>query len=248
MRQPDLQAEIDASQSAVADAGLKAMIPIGRPFLDYSLSSLADAGFKQICLVIGPEHDRIRAYYSSLATKRVQITFAIQSEPLGTANAVIAAEDFTGDRPFVVINSDNYYPAQVLSTLRSLGQPGTVLFEQDALVRNSNIPAERVQTYAYCTLDPDGNLLDIREKPEESDSQALVSMNCWHFDSCIYQFCKSIPKSARNEYELPEAVRSAIRGGIRFKVERSLDGILDLSQRSDISSVVERLKSVEVAL
>ena len=43
MRQADEHASLDPKQAAVADQGIKAMIPIGRPFLDYVLSALADA-------------------------------------------------------------------------------------------------------------------------------------------------------------------------------------------------------------
>src|SRR5262245_54354599 len=53
-------AAVDAAQAEAADRGVKAMIPIGRPFLDYVLSALADAGYTDACLVIGPEHDAIR--------------------------------------------------------------------------------------------------------------------------------------------------------------------------------------------
>ncbi len=56
-------AAMDAAQAEAADRGVKAMIPIGRPFLDYVLSALADAGYTEACLVIGPEHDAIRDYY-----------------------------------------------------------------------------------------------------------------------------------------------------------------------------------------
>lgn len=48
---------LDAEQSRAADAGVKAMISVGRPFLDHVISALADAGFTDVCLVIGPEHD-----------------------------------------------------------------------------------------------------------------------------------------------------------------------------------------------
>ena len=44
MRKCDAAAQLDARQSAAADAGMKGMIPIRRPFLDYILSALADAG------------------------------------------------------------------------------------------------------------------------------------------------------------------------------------------------------------
>ena len=65
MRRAAPGAQIDAAQAAVAETGLKAMIPVGRPFLDHVLGELADAGFRKICLVIGPEHDVVREYYGA---------------------------------------------------------------------------------------------------------------------------------------------------------------------------------------
>ena len=110
------------------------MVPVGRPFLDYVLSALADAGFTRACLVIGPEHGAVRDYYqhdSSLRALRSALRYRL--EPLGTANAVLAAEEFAGADEFLVINSDNYYPVDVLQAVQRLGQPGTVLFEAAAL-------------------------------------------------------------------------------------------------------------------
>src|SRR5688500_18497011 len=49
MRAPDGAAALAADQAAAADTGVKAMIPVGRPFLDYVLSGLADAGFTRGC-------------------------------------------------------------------------------------------------------------------------------------------------------------------------------------------------------
>ena len=97
MQKPDQSAILDKEQMAIAGAGVKAMIPIGRPFLDYVLSALADAGFSRVCLVIGPEHQLMRDYYAVQAPpKRVRIDFAIQQKPLGTADAVLAANEFVG--------------------------------------------------------------------------------------------------------------------------------------------------------
>ena len=60
MRREDAAAALGEDQAKVADTGVKAMIPIGRPFLDYVLSGLADAGLSEVCLVIGPEHGAVR--------------------------------------------------------------------------------------------------------------------------------------------------------------------------------------------
>ena len=103
MRTADDAAALDASQAAAADTGVKAMIPIGRPFVDYLVSALADAGFTDVCLVIGPEHDAVRSHFAQAQPSRVRIHYAIQQSPRGTADAVLAAESFAGDESFVVI-------------------------------------------------------------------------------------------------------------------------------------------------
>jgi glucose-1-phosphate thymidylyltransferase len=254
MRRDDASASLDPAQSATAGAGLKAMMPIGRPFLDYVLSALADSGFKQACLVIGPEHEAVRKYYTKAAKpQRIEVSFAIQREPLGTANAVLAAAEFAGDHEFLVINSDNYYPAEALGAIQNLGQPGTALFTAKALVRESNIPAERIRAFADCVVDQDGFLADIVEKPDSAtaanlDREKLVSMNCWRFAPDIFAACRDVPLSPRSEYELPSAVKLAIQRGAKFKVAVSRTGVLDLSRRSDIAAVAARLKDVKVHL
>jgi dTDP-glucose pyrophosphorylase len=244
---------LDPAQSAVADTGVKAMIPFGRPFLDFVLSGLADAGFAEACVVIGPEHALVRDHYERIRPVRIQVDFAIQAKPLGTADAVLAAEGFARGGEFVVINSDNLYPSDVLVALRTLGQPGAVMFEEGSLIEHSNISRERMRSFAYAQVDAEGFLIDLIEKPDERTLTALrgfalVSMNCWRFSREIFEACRRVPLSSRGEYELPAAVREAVKGGMRFKIVRSTAGVLDLSQRSDIAAVAERLKNLQVSL
>jgi len=250
MRQADGMARLDPTQQAAAATGLKAMISFGRPFLDYVLSALADAGLEEVCLVIGPEHEAVRAYYTATAPpRRVRLAFAVQEEPRGTADAVLAAEEFTAGEDFLVINSDNYYPVAALAALAGLSEPGVVLFERDALIAASNIPAERIASFAVCVVGADGYLDAIVEKPDEKTLADLgpdppVSMNCWRFSSGIFAACRSVPLSPRGELELPMAVREAITAGMRFKAVRCAEGVLDLSRRADVAAVAERLRGV----
>ena len=251
MREEDSSATIDAAQAAAADSGVKAMVPVRRPFLDYVLSGLADAGFDRACIVIGPEYQTVRDYYThKLRLSRIEVSFATQPKPLGTANAVLAAQDFVGTDEFLVVNSDNYYPLDVLQALQRLGQPGAVLFEAGSLVRNSNIPENRIHAFAGCVVDSAGFLAGIVEKPAIGDLDAakLISMNCWRFSAAIFAACRDVPLSRRGEYELPLAVKLAIKHGMRLKVEISHSGVLDLSRRSDIAAVAERLWHVKAQL
>lgn len=253
MRSEQPNAHLNASQSAAADSGMKAMIPFGRPFLDFVLSGLAGAGYRSACIVIGPEHSVVREHYARTQPQRISIQFAIQQEPIGTADAVLTVKEFAGDREFVVLNGDNLYPLEVLAALRDLGEPGAVMFDEESLVRNSNIPAERVRSFAYGTVNQNNYLTDLVEKPDESHvselrANSLISMNCWRFSAEIFPACQRVAVSSRGEYELPTAVGEAVRGGMRLKIVRSAAGVLDLSRRADISAVAERLKNIQVRL
>jgi dTDP-glucose pyrophosphorylase len=243
-------AGLSAEQAKTAATGVKAMMPIGRPFLDYTLSALADAGFQKICLVIGPEHGNIREYYSSVLPKRLTIEFAIQENPLGTADAVHAAEGFAADDLFLVINADNYYPAEVLQQMRELDGPGLAAFNRDALLALSNMEAERIRQFAIVEI-KDGHLAGIMEKPTEvpSSGDIYVSMNCWAFNAAIFAACKRVKKSVRGELELTDAVQIAMNAlGERFRVIPVSTGVLDLSSPHDISSVEIMLRGTKVDL
>jgi dTDP-glucose pyrophosphorylase len=264
MRQAAGDEALSPEQARAAAAGLKAMMPVGpdagagarsaRPFLDYVIGSLADAGYHDIGIVIGPEHDEIRARYERMAIPtRVRLAWIIQAEPRGTADAVLACESWIGAAPFIVVNADNLYPVPVLRALATLGQPGLPVFERDALVRDSNIPVERVASFALLDVDREGTLSAIVEKPgavavAAAGPAALVSMNCWRFDARIFDACRDVPRSSRGEFELPIAVGLAIARGVRFKALPASGEILDLSRRTDVADVSRRLAGREPLL
>jgi dTDP-glucose pyrophosphorylase len=255
MRKADAQTALDAGQAQLADRGIKAMIPVGRPFLDYVLSGLADAGFEEVGLVIGPEHGVIRERYTGdVVPGRVHLTYVIQPEPRGTANAVTYLEAFAAGGRFVVMNGDNYYPVEALAALRRLEEPGLAAFGRAALVADGTIPAERIAQYALLDIGADGYLRRIVEKPTPAEAAAFgadpcVSMNLWVFGPDIIRACREVPASARGEYEIPVAVQWAIdHHGLRARALPFHLPVLDLSRRADVALVTQRLRAVTVRL
>jgi glucose-1-phosphate thymidylyltransferase len=258
MRKSDPAVALDPALSAAADSGIKAMIPIGRPFLDYVLGVAADAGITRACLVVGPEHGQMQKYYTELRPRRMSIEFAVQAEPLGTADAVAAAEPVVGRRPFITINSDNYYPLQAFRGLCDAPGPSVAVFDQETLVAESNIPAERISKFAVVEgiAEADGfiRLQRIIEKPDEATLARLprplgVSMNCWRFGPAIFDACRSIKPSPRGELEITDAVQFATdQLGERFGIVWCKAAVLDLSSRNDIEPVARRLAGVKVDL
>lgn len=255
MRRNDAETSLDPQQAQMAETGVKAMIPIGRPFLDYVLSGLADAGYRQVCLVVAPEHEVIRRYYSEqVQLTRVTLDYAVQVEPRGTADAVAAAESFAGDDPILVINSDNYYPREALEALRQPSGCAVALFEQESMLRESNIPAERIQQFAVAQINGQGQMERILEKPSAETLASLprplwLSMNCWRFTPAIFEACRRIKPSPRGELEITDAVQYTMDVLHQpFQAVTVRAPVLDMTSRRDIAAMAQRLADKEVRL
>jgi glucose-1-phosphate thymidylyltransferase len=170
----------------------------------------------------------------------------VQDEPLGTAHAVLCSERWTAGEPFLVMNGDNLYPADVIADLARSSEAALPGFDRDDLVRSSNIAPSRINAFALIRVDRDGYLAHIVEKPPPgmADAHALVSMNIWRFDRRIFDACRDVPLSPRGEYELPMAVGHAVGRGLRLRVLPARGPVLDLSRRADAAEVSRRIAAI----
>ncbi len=244
MRASNEKAKLNPDQTKIAESGVKTLIPIDgkRTFLDFIIENLRKAGFSEICLVIGEEHQILKDF-----CRQNNLQFAIQKDPLGTSDAVFSAREFVGNDKFLVVNSDNLYPLKLLKKLQKFETGGLVVFEKESLIRESNISEEKIKKFAIVEFDDEFKLTNIVEKPENiGDGEIFVSMNAWIFTPKIFTACRKIKPSERNELELSSAVQFAIDElGETFKVEKYYGGVLDLSSREDIASVIKKLSENE---
>ena len=241
--------DLTPQQAAAAASGHKALMPIGEHrLIDYSLSALADAGIRRAVLVVAPEHEEFREHIAQLRPSRLEVQFAVQAEPRGTADAVASAAEAVGDAPFVMVNGDNLYPGEGIGRLLREERNALLGFERSALLSESNIAADRIAAFALIEQ-TDGRLERLVEKPDAqtlaaAGPDALVSMNCFAFTPEIFAACARIEPSPRGELEIVDAVRELDE----VRVIPFAGGVLDLSRRDDIDEVERRLAGVEVAL
>ena len=249
----------DAALSSEAEnfarLGLKALIPLrGRPFLDYVVGSLMQAGIRRLCLVVAPD-SRLMADYARRTSKlaRIEVTCAVQEEPLGTADAVLAAEGFADGEPFIASNCDNLYPQDALNRLARLSDLCCygVGFESQALLRGGNIAPERVKAFGIFVLTDRAEVLEIVEKPSDTrpysrEGKLWVSMNLFRFTPDIFDACRRVQPSPRGELELTSAVSLLARSGrAPFRVLFVEAPVLDLTRRDDVAAVERLLEGRE---
>lgn len=256
MQQTVHDVKLDEATQAIANNGAKMMIPIqGTPFLDYSLHNVIRAGFTKVCFVVGPQNTCLRYHYTQIAQQlpHIEITFAIQQRPLGTADAVLATKDFTDNDAFVLMNGDNLYSVPTLELLRGqhTGICYSVGFTKEGLLRDGVFNEQRLQQFALLHVDEEQNLVAIHEKPTIAESpqshhRELISMNLFKLTPHIYTACECIaPHLLRNEYELTSAIQHLIDNRIvTVKVLAVCDTVLDLTYSHDIPRVRAALRDL----
>jgi len=244
---------LDERTRRMAARGLKGLIPVrGRPFLDYIVDSFLQVGVDRICLVIAPGCEEMENYAHGVTQRSpATVECAVQEEALGTADAVLSAEEFVGGEPFLLSNSDNLCSVEALRKLAGTDGCAVAAFERDELARGGNISPERVKAFAAVDCGKDDRLRAIVEKPEEPkryavDGEVWVNMNLYRFTPEIFGACRRIdPNEERGELELTDAVGLLLSEGRPFQVLRCRSGAVDLTRRSDIPGAIRALRGRE---
>jgi len=245
---------LSRAQREAAARGLKGLVPVGgRPWLDRVLEALAEAGVREVCLVVGPGTEVVRSRYERETPAGLTLAFARQERPRGTADALLAAEPWAGEEPFLLVNADNLYPPDGLRALAALPGAGVLALDRAALRagHGTDVAEERLAAYALIETDAGGCLRRIREKPglaawREAAEPVLVGVNAWRFTPIIFAACRAIGPSERGELELPTAVQHAVDELAEpFAVVVSAGPFHDLTEAGDIPGLERRLAAAE---
>ncbi|SPT55686.1 glucose-1-phosphate thymidylyltransferase RfbA [Schaalia odontolytica] len=190
----------------------KQLVPVyDKPMIYYPLSTLMLAGISDV-LVITTPHDapsfhRLLGDGSQLG---VNISYAVQHEPNGLAQAFVLGADHVGDDSAALVLGDNifYGPGMGAQLRRHVDPDGGAVFAYHV----SN-PRE----YGVVEFDEDFNALSIEEKPEHPKSNYAVP-GLYFYDNDVVEIARNLKPSARGEYEITDVNRSYLEAG-KLKVE-----------------------------
>jgi glucose-1-phosphate thymidylyltransferase len=187
----------------------KQLVPVAnKPVLFYGLEALAGAGIDEIGIIISPETGgEIRKTAGDGASFGVSITYIEQDEPLGLAHAVLTAEPFLGDSPFVMYLGDNLLRdgvTDLVSTFRSEAPDALILLT----------PVNDPENYGVAELDVDERVARLVEKPREPQSN-LALVGVYMFTPSILESARAIEPSGRGELEITDAIQHLVDGGMR---------------------------------
>src|SRR3954462_13062719 len=115
----------------ITHTSAKQLVPVAnRPVLFYGIDAMVQAGIEDVGIIIAPETgDEIREAAGDGSRFGCRITYIVQDEPAGLAPAVLTAEEFLGDSPFVMYLGDNLLQGGIADLVRNFreGQPDALI-------------------------------------------------------------------------------------------------------------------------
>ena len=185
----------------------KQLVPVAnKPVLFYGIEAMAEAGIEEVGIIIAPETGaEIRAAAGDGSRFGVRIEYIEQDAPLGLAHAVLTAEPFLGDSPFVMYLGDNLLRDGIVDLVEQFRSQAP-----DALILLTPVPDP--QNYGVAELDGQ-RVARLVEKPENPQSD-LALVGVYMFTPAILDAARAIEPSWRNELEITDAIQRMIDSGL----------------------------------
>ena len=167
-----------------------------KPMIYYPLSCLMLAGIKDILIISTPQDTpRFKDLLGDGSQWGISLTYAVQPEPKGIAQAFLIGEEFIGDDNVCLILGDNLFYGK-------LGLDKVVKeFENGARV--FGYPVHDPERYGVVEFDKDGQAIGIEEKPVQPKSNYAVP-GLYIFDNKVVEITKTMQPSARDELEITD--------------------------------------------
>src|ERR671922_1229678 len=187
----------------------KQLVPVAnKPVLFYGIEAMAEAGIEDVGIIIAPETgSEIREAAGDGSRFGVRIQYIEQEAPLGLAHAVLTAEEFLGDSPFVMYLGDNLLRNGIVALVDEFRSE-----QPDALILLT--PGPDPEHYGVAELDGNQRVARLIEKPQEPKTD-LALVGVYMFTPVIFDAARSIKPSWRNELEITDAIQTLVDRGLR---------------------------------
>lgn len=221
----------------------KQLVPVyDKPMVYYPLSTLILAGIRDVLIITTPEDsDQFQRLLGNGEQFGIDISYAVQPEPKGLAQAFTVGAEFIGSDSVCLILGDNifYGPGMGTRLNRFHDIDGAAVFAYEVADPTA---------YGVVEFDPSGRALSLEEKPRHPRSRYAVP-GLYFYDNDVIDIARALKPSARGEYEITDINRHYLEAG-RLNVEVLPRGIawLDTGTFDSLNDASNYVRTVEARL
>jgi glucose-1-phosphate thymidylyltransferase len=178
-----------------------------KPMIYYPLSVLMMAGISEILIITTPQDQSVfKALLGDGSDWGIALSYAVQPEPKGLAQAYQIGADFVAGGPSALILGDNIFYGHGLPEM---------LQAADARATGASVFGYYVsnpQDYGVVSFDAAGKAKTIEEKPAQPKSRYAVT-GLYFYDEKVVDYAHAITPSARGELEITDINRLYLEAG-----------------------------------
>jgi glucose-1-phosphate thymidylyltransferase len=219
----------------------KQLLPVyDKPMVYYPLSALMLAGVREI-LVISTPQDTPRFEQLLGDGKRwgLSLSYAVQPNPGGLAQAFLIGESFVGNEPCALVLGDNlFFGHDLQARLKVAAQrtEGATVFAY---------PVKDPERYGVVEFDGQGRAIGIEEKPAQPRSRYAVT-GLYFYDRQVVKLAKSLKPSPRGELEITDLNAVYLKqGALHVEVMGRGDAWLDTGTHDSLLDAAQFIQTLE---